>query len=119
MKLTWIEIKNIKEYIDAVINCEAEDIPRELFEGEWVQSAVSINDIQVDESMIIRHDNDAVHIQRRDSFIKSINSGAPILPLIVLNCDRGQQYLIDGYARYRALKSLNIDQVQVLKQIKL
>jgi ParB-like nuclease domain len=117
MKITWIEIKNVKEYVDAMLKWQADDIPKELIDrGTWVQRTIQISEVQAEQSMVDDHDNDPIHIKRRDGFIESIQVGAPILPLIILNCDRGEKYLVDGYARYRALKEMGVKEVHVLCQ---
>jgi ParB-like chromosome segregation protein Spo0J len=96
---------------------EAEDIPKELIEkGIWIQEEINLSEIQIEKSILEEHDNNPIHIKRRDKFIKSIEKGMPILPLIILNCARGERYLVDGYARYRALKSIGIKTIFVLKQ---
>lgn len=117
MHITWIHIRNIKEYIDARHQYEFNDVPKELFDkGEWLQDEIDIDQIQVDVKLIEIHNGDPVHIDRRDNFINAINAGSPILPLIILNCERGEWYLIDGYARYRALRYLGVKSVSVLRQ---
>jgi ParB-like chromosome segregation protein Spo0J len=44
----------------------------------------------------------------------SIKRGIPIYPLILLGKNL---FLVDGYARYRALKELDIKKVKVIRQI--
>jgi len=118
MNITWIGIKNIPEYIRAMLTWQANDIPKELINrGRWVQEVIPINEINTEDKMVERHDHDPTHIRRRDSFIDSINSFGPLLPLIVLNCERGEKYLVDGYARYRALKKLGVERASVLRQV--
>lgn len=116
MNICWIEIKNINEYVTATLQAEASDIPQELLHKyPWVQEIISIHAINTDTEMISNHDSDTVHIKRRDGFVQRIQSGYPMLPLILLHSDRGENYLVDGYARYRALKMIGVKEVSVIK----
>lgn len=97
-----------------VLTAEAEDIPVEkINHGPWYVDTVAFDEITVDGRMVSEHDRDPVHIARRAGVVASIRAGNEIKPLIVLG---EELFLVDGYARYRALKSLNIERVQVLRQ---
>ncbi|NYH92188.1 hypothetical protein [Actinopolymorpha rutila] len=52
-------------------------------------------------------------MRRRDGFVERIRSGVHLPPLIVLG---RELKLVDGYARYRALRLLGIGSAQVLRQ---
>jgi hypothetical protein len=93
---------------------EADDIPQSIIhQASWCIETVSLDKIRVDQKMIDDHNGELVHIKRRDGFIKTINDGRKILPLIVLG---KELFLVDGYSRYRALKQLNITHATVARQ---
>ncbi|SDS69880.1 ParB N-terminal domain-containing protein [Microlunatus soli] len=69
--------------------------------------------LSVDESMVARHDDDPVHQDRRDRFCQAIVSGEELPPLIAIGVDCR---LVDGYARLRAARLLEIEDVSVLVQ---
>jgi hypothetical protein len=97
-----------------VLASEAGDIPaKKIRQGKWVLDTVSLHEITIDERMASEHDSDPRHVKRRDEFVTSIRAGREINPLIVLGEDL---FLVDGYARYRALKICNVKRVQVLRQ---
>lgn len=97
-----------------VLTLEAEDIPAEqVNQAPCFVDTVALDAITIDQCMVREHDRDPVHAARRDGVVASIRAGNEIRPLIVLG---NESFLVDGYARYRALKSLNIQRVQVLRQ---
>lgn len=111
----WSLPSDPTKYVKEVLAKEAADIPEEkINQGKWTLAELSFNDIQVNEEMIARHDLDPQHIERRNNFIKMIEEEKPILPLIVLG---KELFLVDGYARYRALKELGIESVEVVMQV--
>lgn len=63
--------------------------------------------------LIERHDDEAVHIERRNRFEVRIAAGEAIPPLIALGADL---FLVDGYSRYRALRRLGVSRAHVLRQ---
>jgi hypothetical protein len=118
MLVRWIQIEDVASYVLDVCARETADVPQELLlHGVWQQKSISMAEIQADLSLLQRHDSNPVHVGRRDQFRQLILSHTPLLPLIVLRCQRGDRYLVDGYARYRALKSLGIAEAQVALQV--
>lgn len=113
MKINWKKIENINKYVSETLSKEADDIPKEKLQDSWVEEEIDFNKIKVDENMIRQHDSEKMHIRRKDDFIQLIKQGKLIFPLIVLGKDL---FLVDGYARYRAIKDLGIRRVKVFKQ---
>jgi hypothetical protein len=114
MNVKWKLIPDIDKYVKDTLQQEAEDIPEVLINaGAWYLDEIEINEISVDNDMLQEHDQNPLHISRRDNFVDMINKGEEILPLIVL---RNDLFLVDGYSRYRALKRLGISRIQVLRQ---
>lgn len=114
IQTNWVESADVEKYTRFVLATEADDIPQEKIDaGEWVLGEVTINEIKVDIEMIRKHDSQDLHVGRRDGFVTTIKLGKPILPLIVLGRDK---FLVDGYARYRALKQIGVDKVKVIFQ---
>jgi hypothetical protein len=114
MNPDWKQVNNPDEYVMATLSREADDIPVDkINKYKWIQKEVSLDKIQVDKEMVKDHDQDPLHIKRRDGFVELIRNNTPILPLIVLG---ENQFLVDGYARYRALLYLGIKIASVLTQ---
>ena len=110
----WKIPENSDKFVREVLALEADDIPLEkINEGRWIVDELSIDEIMVNEEMIQNHNKQKIHINRRDKFIDSINEGKEIYPLIVIG---ENLFLVDGYARYRALKQLGVDFVEVFRQ---
>lgn len=114
MKILWKPITNADEYAHKVLALEADDIPIELInKGKWVLDELLLDQFSVDQDLINDHDHDKVHIARRDNFITLIRKQTQILPLIALG---EKLFLVDGYARFRALKKLGVTSAKVIKQ---
>lgn len=114
MQVVWLQIGDPAAYVRHVLNQETPDIPADRVTAhDWVQTSLTVDALQVDSDMITAHDSEPVHIDRRDRFIASITARDPIPPLIALGAEL---FLVDGYARYRALRSLGLSQVSVLRQ---
>ncbi len=114
MKVVWKKVLNSNQFVKDVLAKEADDIPEDVISSKnWSIQEINITDIKIDSEMVTRHDNTQFHIERRDSFIKSIKDGVEIYPLIVMG---EENFLVDGYARFRALKTLDIKTIQVFKQ---
>jgi hypothetical protein len=114
MEIVWKCIDDIYNYVRGTLSQEAPDIPGHLVDqAPWYVETVDLDEIKVDQEMIDCHDIQAIHIKRRDDFVLSCRSKKPLLPLILLGKD---DFLVDGYARYRALRMLNVDQVSVIRQ---
>jgi hypothetical protein len=110
----WTLPADPTKYVKEVLAKEAAEIPEEkINQGKWVLAEINYTDIRVNDEMIVLHDLDPQHIERRNNFIKMIEEGKPILPLIILGKDL---LLVDGYARYRALKELGIESIEVILQ---
>ena len=108
MIVYWQTIAQPDACVAAICASECADIPADLLCGAWFADSLRITDIQVDEVIVARHDADLQHIARRDAFVALIQRGHPIPSLIVLRCARGERYLIDGYARFRALRAMGV-----------
>lgn len=114
MDPVWQRIDDPAVYVRTVLAAEAPDIPPALIAAhDWSQATVFLEHIQPDHAMLEQHDRDPVHIARRDGFIRRIRAGEPLPPLIVLGT---HWKLVDGYARYRALRSIGGTEAQVLGQ---
>ncbi|MDO8571041.1 MAG: hypothetical protein Q7R97_05675 [Candidatus Daviesbacteria bacterium] len=114
MIIKWKNVPDIYNYVCKTLAMEAEDIPIDKIDkGIWYLDEIDISQIITDKEMIERHDQNSLHIQRRDNFIDLIKKGKEILPLIILGEDL---FLVDGYARYRALKKLEINKVKLFRQ---
>jgi len=112
--MQWAVISDPQKYVMDVLASEAGDVPDEkIHQGNWVLDTVSLDDIRIDQRVASDHENDPLHTKRRDGFVASITAGKEIKPLIVLGDDL---FLVDGYARYRAMKLLNVKRVRVLRQ---
>jgi hypothetical protein len=112
--ILWLSIGDPGGYVKIRLAEEADDIPDHLIAaGSWYPDTIDIREIRVDRPLIARHDREPRHIARRDAFIAAIWHGKGIPPLIVLGSDR---FLVDGYARYRALVALGIPEVMVVRQ---
>ncbi len=108
-------MSNPNTFVRETLAAEASDISVEvLTKYKWIADELPIDDLIVDSDLMTRHDDDPIHLERRNSVEARISAGDPILPLIVLG---PAMYLVDGYARYRALRRLHVDQVQVLRQV--
>lgn len=114
MEIVWQPIDDIDNYVMDTLSREAPDIPGHLIDqAPWYVETIDLDMVKVDQKTIDCHNIQAIHIKRRDDFILSCKSRKPILPLIVLGRD---EFLVDGYARYRALRMLNVAQVSVIRQ---
>lgn len=110
----WDVVEDPATHVRNVLDREAPDIPNALVIAyDWCQCEVALAELRPDRAMLERHDEDDAHVRRRDDFVELIRAGAPILPLIALG--PGLR-LVDGHARYRALRVLGVDQAQVLRQ---
>jgi hypothetical protein len=99
------------------LSLEAGDIPQEeIDQAPWILAKLDAADILTDQKLIADHDRDPVHILRKDNFIDLIKRSEELLPLIVLGKN---QFLVDGYARFRALRDLGITNIMVCKQRRL
>ena len=106
VQVRWAVVPDPQKYVTDVLALEAGDVPVEkTHRGTWVLDKVLLDDIKIDVHMASEHDSDARHVKRRDDFMASIRAGKEIKPLIVLGADL---FLVDGYARYRALKDLTV-----------
>ncbi|MGH7487782.1 MAG: hypothetical protein ACREMY_19595 [bacterium] len=116
MEVRWRAIAEVDVYVRGVLEREASEIPTVLIESHpWRQVPdLALSDLHVDESMVARHDDTALHQRRRDGFIALVTTGKPLLPLIALGCER---HLVDGYARLRALRKLGVDAASVIIQV--
>jgi hypothetical protein len=104
----WLSVPDPTAYACEVLRREAPDIPERLITTHpWSQCEMALDAIRPDEAMLERHDTS--HVRRRDTFVEAIRAGRAIPPLIVLG---GK--LVDGYARYRALRVLGVPVAQVL-----
>lgn len=114
LRIRWAIVPDPQKHVMDVLALEADDVPVEkIHQGKWVLDTVSLEEIKIDERMASGHDHDARHVKRRDGFVASIRAGREIKPLIVLGEDL---FLVDGYARYSALKDLHVKRAQVLRQ---
>lgn len=97
-----------------VLRAEAPDIPEDKINRQpWALRTLRLEQVAVDEAMVALHDDDPVHLQRRDGFVQMARAGEPWPPLIALGVDR---FLVDGYARIRALRLLSVGQALVVLQ---
>ena len=112
MRATWRPVEDPDSYVHRVLSTEAPEIPGNVIPTTgWVQARVMLDEIDIDLELIERHDRAELHQGRRDSFIAAVRSGVPLPPLILLG---GQRRLVDGYARYRALRALGVAEAEVL-----
>ncbi|MET9023830.1 hypothetical protein ABZV93_28030 [Actinopolymorpha sp. NPDC004070] len=115
-RFCWDGVREPAAYVREVLGREAPEIPEALLnEYPWVQTELSLSDVRPDIGMLERHGRDDVHVRRRDGFVERIRSGVSIPPLILLGRDLK---LVDGYARYRALRLLEVDSASVLAQVR-
>lgn len=115
MQAVWIKVGDVDLYVRNVLALEADDIPQSLIDvGPWHQQfEVGLVSLEIDEVMVRWQDGLHVHLKRRDGFAERIRSGEPLPPLIALGDHR---HLVDGYARLRALRLLDIDSASVCVQ---
>lgn len=114
MEIVWQRIDDIDKYVVETLSREAPDIPQALIDlAPWCVEITTLDMIKVDHMMIDRHNIQSIHIKRSDAFILSCKNKVLPLPLIVLGRD---MFLVDGYARYRALRKLDVANVKVIKQ---
>jgi len=113
--MRWRRVDDAGRYVREVLAAEADDIPSGLIDrGRWCQvDGFALVDLTVDEAMVAGHDADATHRHRRDRFVEQMLAGEPIPPLIALGADR---FLVDGYARLRAVRLLGESHASVLLQ---
>jgi hypothetical protein len=113
--ISWKTPENIEEYVRVVLAKEADDIPKKKIDaGTWILDEVDFELIKANKDMVTDHDQDSLHIGRKQGFLESFENNIPIYPLILLGTE---MYLVDGYARYRALKHLGIKKIKVIKQL--
>ncbi|GEM_PF-6698327 len=114
MRVRWQHVADPFAYVLDVLSREAPDIPMDLIaRSPWFEDTVPLSALRPDHEMLARHDHQPEHIQRRDRFLARVRAGAEIPPLTALGADL---FLVDGYARYGALKRLQIQHVRVLRQ---
>lgn len=115
MQAVWSTVGDVDLYVRRILSHEADDIPQSLIDRRpwWQQFDVALASLEIDEVMVGRHDRQPVHVRRRDGFVERIRSGEPLPPLIALGDHR---HLVDGYARLRALRLLDIDSASVCVQ---
>lgn len=114
MEIVWKRVDDVSNYVRGTLCQEAPDIPAHLIEqAPWYVETISLDQVKVDQQVIDCHDTQEIHIKRRDGFAVSCRSRTPLLPLIVLGRDN---FLVDGYARYRALRMLGVDRASVIRQ---
>lgn len=120
MRPRWIDVDDPATFVRTVLAVEAPDIPDALVTAyAWTQTTMPLDVLRLDQAMLDRHDRDPVHIARRNGFVGRIRAGEPIPPLIVLGLeprDGTEPKLVDGYARYRALRLLGCAHASVLRQ---
>jgi len=115
VKVKWAAISDPEAYVISVLTSEADDIPGEkIRQARWVLDTLPVADIEVNGAMATNHRNDPLHLRRRDDFVASIRAGGEIKPLVVLG---KELLLVDGYARYAALKELRVESVRVRQRI--
>ena len=114
MKINFDVLKDkklIKKFVMSHLSKEASDIPEEKIEGMiWELKELDIKDITWDNKLAREHETQEVHIHRKEFQKDWMSSGKPVKPLIVMY---DNNWLVDGYARLRALKSLCIKKVKV------
>ena len=113
MDVRWLPTDDASAYVKRVLAKEADDIPAAITRYGWYADEVPLDDLRVAEDLIERHDREATHVERRDRFEARIAAGEAIPPLIALGADL---FLVDGYARYRALRRLGVTRAHVLRQ---
>lgn len=114
MDVRWLPIKDPSALVMRVLAKEADDIPvAAITRYDWYVGDVPLDDLRVAEDLIERHDRELVHVERRDRFEARIIAGEAIPPLVALGADL---FLVDGYARYRALRRLGVPRAHVLRQ---
>lgn len=111
--IIWSHPRDPSEFARHVLHAEAPEIPAEKLDGRWRQEIIPSDELAVNEEMVTEHDADPVHQARRDRFIAMIRAGEPLPPMIALGSDR---YLVDGYARLRAARQLDLSDVAVIVQ---
>jgi len=114
MDIKWKSVKNIEDYVKKTLAEEANDIPQfEIDASPWILAEIEISEIHTDTQMIADHNDDPLHVARKDHFKDMIKKGEKLLPLIVLGKNLS---LVDGYARFQALRDLGISKIQVFRQ---
>lgn len=115
--LTWIEVANGASYVRATLAIEAPEILDLLTPTErWECVELPIELVQDDPATLAKHAADLSHQRRLEECLERIHLGRPLLPLILLRCERGARYLVDGYTRYRGAQQLGARSVAVLRQ---
>ena len=110
--MQWLLTEDASAYVMRVLAKEASDIPAAAIARHgWYVDDVPLEDLRVAEDLIDRHDREAAHVERRDRFEARITAGEAIPPLITLGADL---FLVDGYARYRALRRLGVTRAHVV-----
>ena len=115
MQAVWSTVGDVEVYVRKILSREANDIPQSLIDRRpwWQQFEVGLVSLEIDEVMVRWQDGLHVHLKRRDGFAERIRSGEPLPPLIALGDDR---HLVDGCARLRALRLLDIESASVCVQ---
>jgi hypothetical protein len=109
-------VTDLAAFVRRIVDEEAPSVEW-LIEGHerWVQVEVPLAELDVDEALIARHDADALHCARRDRVLGALRDGAELPPLLAVPTDERDLWLIDGYARVRALRLMGVDRVQVVR----
>lgn len=114
VQVQWEVVDDPSAYVCDVLGREAPDIPSALVVGqEWFQDGVALAVLRPNRDLLDQQDQEPEHVQRRDAFVARIRAGEAIPPLIALGFD---MKLVDGYARYRALRLLGVAHGQILRQ---
>ncbi len=112
--IKWRKVKDIRAFVNDVLEKEADDISQsDIDAGIWYLDELKIAEMSLDNKIIEALYKTSADIDLTQSFIDSIKEGKEIYPLIVLWKD---VMLVDGYHRLLALKSLGIKKVQVFRQ---
>jgi hypothetical protein len=82
----------------------------------WEQVDLAINELAIDDDLIARHDSDPRHCARRDHWLGVIERGAVIPPLLAVPLG-SRLCLVDGYARFRALRAAGITTASVVRPV--
>lgn len=117
MVVSWALVAEPREFAWRVIHAETPSVGAVIDpEWEWQQVEVPLSRLMADEDLITRHDDEPLHCRRRDHFLGVIDSGATIPPLLASVAGAHLQ-LIDGYARFRALRARGIESASVVHPV--
>lgn len=114
--VAWITVTDLASFVRRIVDEETPSVDG-LVEGyqRWVQADVSVGELDLDEALIARHDADPLHCARRDRVLQALHAGAELPPLLAVPTGERRLWLIDGYARVRALRVMGVDRVQVVR----